>query len=123
MGTMAEMKKDVLAVVCSIPKGRVVTYGAIGRFLTISPRHVAFILAGLSRTEARAVPWHRVVSAGGWLNRDRKAGDRAQERRLQREGVVIENQRLRLQEYEIGVPSLPSGLRGGRVYKSDIEPN
>lgn len=114
---MSQMRNDVIAIVNSIPEGRVCTYGAIARFLTISPRNVAFVLAGLSKEEAKYVPWHRVVSAGGWLNRDRKAGDNKQERRLRKEGVKVTGQRIDLQTYQLAVDSLDSGITGGKIYK------
>ncbi|MCB1137458.1 MAG: MGMT family protein [Leptospiraceae bacterium] len=117
MGAMIEMKKDVLLVVNAVPSGRVVTYGSIAQFLGISPRHVAFILAGLNAQEARTVPWHRVVSAGGWLNRDRKMGDGRQQFELEKEGVTVKNQRLDLQSYQVAIEGLPSGLKGGRIYR------
>ncbi|MCB1170841.1 MAG: MGMT family protein [Leptospiraceae bacterium] len=117
MGALMEMKKDVLLVVKAIPSGRVVTYGSVARFLGISPRHVAFILAGLGAQEARSVPWHRVVSAGGWLNRDRKMGDGRQQFELEKEGVQVHNHRIDLKVHEVSVPELPSGLKGGRIYR------
>ncbi|MEQ8352185.1 MAG: MGMT family protein [Leptospiraceae bacterium] len=113
---MSQMKQDILKVVSSIPEGKVCTYGDIARFLTISPRNVAFALAGMSKEESRRIPWQRVVSAGGWLNRDRKAGDKEQEKRLISEGVRVVDQKVDLAIYAVDVRKLKSGIRGGRFY-------
>ena len=60
MATLSD--DDVLAVVESIPRGRVMTYGDIGEFLgDRGPRSVA---RALSRSGG-GVPWWRVVRAGG----------------------------------------------------------
>ncbi len=108
------MTRDVLQIVRSIPEGRVTTYGSIARFLHISPRNVAFVLAG---SKGKDIPWHRVVSAQGWLNRDRKIGDRKQERRLKKEGIFVENQKVDLDRYGVEAKTLNSGVNGGQIYK------
>jgi methylated-DNA-protein-cysteine methyltransferase-like protein len=116
-GVLSEMKVDVLKIVHAIPVGRVVTYGDVAKFLTVSPRHIAFILAGLSREEARAVPWHRVVAAGGRISRDEKIGDGKQSKRLEAEGIDVKGFRIDLERCGIEVKKLPTGLKGGRIYK------
>src|SRR5512133_1330776 len=52
----------VLTVVERIPKGRVMTYGAIAAYLERGgPRRVGTVLARYGG----GVPWHRVVNAAG----------------------------------------------------------
>ena len=112
---MSEMKSDVLRIVSAIPEGQVTTYGSIARFLTISPRTVAYLLAG----SGNEIPWHRVVSAGGWLNRDRKVGDRKQERKLKAEGITVIGQRVNLDDYGMDARNIPSDVVGGRIYNPE----
>ena len=58
-------KSQVLEVVAAIPEGRVTTYGAIGRYLEVTARQVAFVLARLTDEESEGLPWFRVVAAKG----------------------------------------------------------
>lgn len=56
----------VLAVVASIPRGRVMSYSGIAEYLadawqTRAPRLVGHVMAH----SGGSVPWHRVVQAGG----------------------------------------------------------
>lgn len=53
----------VLRLVESVPKGRVSTYGQIGRIAGIGPRVVGRIMVDWGAT----VPWWRVVNAAGRL--------------------------------------------------------
>jgi methylated-DNA-protein-cysteine methyltransferase related protein len=54
--------EDVLAVVESIPPGRVMSYGAIAEYLGRGgPRQVGSVMSHYGD----AVPWHRVVTAAG----------------------------------------------------------
>ena len=59
------LKSRVIAVVASIPEGRVTTYGAIARRLKVSPREVARVLSSFTPDESAAYPWYRVVAANG----------------------------------------------------------
>jgi methylated-DNA-protein-cysteine methyltransferase related protein len=65
----ARIKTDVLAIVASIPKGKVSTYSSIGEHLDVVPRHVAYILATLEPLEKVMFPWHRVVGNDGDLGK------------------------------------------------------
>lgn len=59
----------VYAIVRTIPKGRVMTYGQIATCLgsTLSPRAVGWALHGCPED----VPWQRVVNASGGFSTDR----------------------------------------------------
>ncbi len=50
-----------------IPRGRVVTYGQLAKFLRVpgGARTVGFAMAGCP--SGHGIPWHRVVGAGGRL--------------------------------------------------------
>jgi methylated-DNA-protein-cysteine methyltransferase-like protein len=84
------IKPRVLAVLATIPEGRVTTYGTIGRYLHITARQVASILATLTPEESERLPWFRVVAANGVVSSTKLgAVGRRQIRRLQSEGVVV----------------------------------
>ena len=79
----------------AIPPGYVRTYGDVSPG---APRLAGYVL---SRTDARAAPWHRVVRADGSLAK----GDR-QRRLLEAEGVPFHNQRVvlasaRLDDFDV----------------------
>jgi len=62
---LSDFSRKVLEVTAGIPKGKVLTYGAIGRMLKTSPRAVG---GALSRNPfVLLVPCHRVVKSDGSL--------------------------------------------------------
>jgi methylated-DNA-protein-cysteine methyltransferase-like protein len=80
----------ILTIVAAIPVGRVTTYGIIARHLHLGPRQVAKVLGGLDAAEAKAVPWFRVVAAGGAISSMKVPGvGRRQIARLKAEGVAV----------------------------------
>jgi methylated-DNA-protein-cysteine methyltransferase related protein len=84
------IKTAVLAVTRAIPPGRVTSFRAVGALLDVVPRHVAYILATLSDEEKALVPWHRVVSDDGALERPKYDGSgRSQAELLAAEGAEI----------------------------------
>ncbi len=78
----------ILAVVDSIPRGCVATYGQVAREAG-APRHARHVGRVLARLSAASpLPWHRVVNASGTISlRGDGAACRAQRRLLRREGV------------------------------------
>lgn len=88
--------ESVRDVVTLIPSGRVTTYGAIADFLSLgSARMVGWALnkAGLIGT---GIPAHRVVNRNGELTGRLAFGDTmAMQRALEREGVQVENDRVK----------------------------
>jgi alkylated DNA nucleotide flippase Atl1 len=82
----------VLGLVERIPRGRVMSYGAIAEYLYAefgrgSARRVGTVMAQYGGP----VPWHRVVSGGGRLPPGHETEAR---RRLEREGVTFRGQRV-----------------------------
>ena len=73
----------VIARVCSIPPGRVTTYGDL---VPGAPRRAGAVLAA---TDDPSVPWQRVVRADGSLAK----GER-QRRLLEAEGVPFRGERV-----------------------------
>ncbi len=88
----------VYRLVKQIPRGRVITYGALAK---------AVRLPGGGRTAGRAmaatptgkgIPWHRVVGAGGkLLIREPYAG--LQRKLLESEGVAISESRVNMKRH------------------------
>lgn len=79
----------ILAVIRTIPRGRVLSYGEVARRAGLRGRArlVGFIL----RTSplADGVPWHRVVNASGRIAARSIADMRRQRELLLREGVHV----------------------------------
>jgi len=97
----------VYRLVKQIPRGRVITYGALAK---------AVRLPGGGRTAGRAmaatprgkgIPWHRVVGAGGrLLIREPYAG--LQRKLLESEGVTLLEFRVDIKRHNWQPPRLPS---------------
>jgi methylated-DNA-protein-cysteine methyltransferase-like protein len=80
------------AVVLTVPRGRVATYGQVsGQVLGSTPRMVGFALAGLP--EDSKLPWHRIVNAAGRISLPPDGPAHAeQRRRLEAEGITFDAQ-------------------------------
>lgn len=79
--------KRIYAVVRRIPRGRVATYGQIAKLAGLPgrARQVGYALHAL--TGVTAVPWQRVVNAGGGISLHPMNGGISQRLLLEREGV------------------------------------
>jgi methylated-DNA-protein-cysteine methyltransferase-like protein len=80
--------ETVYRLVKKIPRGRVTTYGELARALRLpgGARAVGYAMAACPR--GRAIPWQRVVGAGGrLLIREPIAG--LQRRLLESEGIAV----------------------------------
>jgi methylated-DNA-protein-cysteine methyltransferase-like protein len=90
--TPEEYVEAVLSYVERIPPGRVTTYGAIADALAeASGRNSARRVGSIMATHGGAVPWHRVVGAGGRLVPGHENEAR---RRLKAEGVPFRGDRV-----------------------------
>lgn len=87
---LTRLRTRILAIIASIPEGRVTTYGAIARRLKATARQVAFVLARFTPKESATLPWFRIVAANGVIS-TMKLGSvgRRQIARLQAEGVAV----------------------------------
>lgn len=91
----------VYSVVEQIPKGRVATYGQVAALLGIprGARAVGWALRALPSSRQNAVPWHRVVGAGGRISHRGGSGPVVQRRRLRSEGVRFRSGRVDLERH------------------------
>jgi alkylated DNA nucleotide flippase Atl1 len=90
--TPEEYVEAVLAMVESIPPGRVMTYGAIADALADqSGRNSARRVGTIMARHGAGVPWHRVVGANGRLVPGHESEAR---RRLEAEGVPFRSERV-----------------------------
>jgi methylated-DNA-protein-cysteine methyltransferase related protein len=81
--------------VCSIPRGRVSTYGAVARTAGLPGRARQAGFALRVAPEALNLPWHRVVGAGGRIVFPKSSPEhREQARRLSAEGILVQNGRV-----------------------------
>jgi methylated-DNA-protein-cysteine methyltransferase-like protein len=82
-----ERRARILAVVDSIPRGRVASYGQVAREAGL-PRHARLVGRVLSALPAGTrLAWHRVVNSAGRISL--RPGAALQRRRLAREGLVF----------------------------------
>jgi len=93
----------IYAVVRGIPRGRVMTYGAVARRAGLPgrARQVGYALHALP-SKAEDVPWQRVVNAEGRISlADWEGGAGLQRSILEAEGVVFDRRgRIDLACYE-----------------------
>jgi methylated-DNA-protein-cysteine methyltransferase-like protein len=85
-----DARQAILAVVRSIPRGRVTTYGLVAERAGL-PRRARLVGRVLSQLTADSgVPWHRVIGAGGRIAFPLASrASREQRARLAREGVLV----------------------------------
>jgi len=84
-----ERRQRILAVVDSIPRGCVATYGQVAREAGL-PRHARLVGRVLGTLpSATKLPWHRVVNSAGQISVRPGPGASLQARRLKREGVRL----------------------------------
>lgn len=90
--------ESVYRLVKRIPRGRVTTYGELAKALRLpgGARAVGYAMAACPR--GRAIPWQRVVGAGGrLLIREPMAG--LQRRLLESEGIAAEGRTIDMKRH------------------------
>jgi len=94
------MKKSVkiYELLKKIPKGKVTTYGEIGKAVGLHPRTVGIILH--QNPDEKNIPCHRVVNSKGKLASNFAFGGlQGQRTKLEGEGVTVNKDRVDLQKY------------------------
>lgn len=112
--------EQVWALVATLPRARVLTYGQVAALLGAprGARAVGWALRALPEAKAARTPWHRVVGAGGRLSPRRSGHEREQRRRLRAEGVVFIGARVDLALHA----ALAAGC-GGRALTARARPS
>lgn len=88
---MMDYKEKVYSLVKQIPKGKVTTYGAIAKKLSMSPRTVGYALH-VNPYEGK-VPCHRVVNRDGRIAPSFAfGGSEIQKELLEKEGVKFRDE-------------------------------
>jgi methylated-DNA-protein-cysteine methyltransferase related protein len=102
----------VYRLVKQIPRGRVLTYGAVAKALRLpgGARTAGRAMAGCP--SGKGIPWHRVVGAGGkLLIREPYAG--LQRKLLESEGIALTERRLNIKKH-LWTPPGSSRIRATR---------
>jgi methylated-DNA-protein-cysteine methyltransferase-like protein len=98
--TKDKMRKQIVAAIRRIPRGKVSTYGAVAKAAGFpgAARQVVAALRG-----AVALPWQRVLGAGGAI---KLRGDYAFEQRfrLEAEGVTFRGRKVDMKLHEHKFP-------------------
>lgn len=95
---MRDFYKEIYGLVRKIPKGKITTYGAVAKKLNISPRVVGHALH--INPDGINIPCHRVVNRQGRLAmRFAFGGENEQKRRLEKEGIKFESNRVNIKRY------------------------
>ena len=81
-----------------IPKGKVSTYGEIGRVLGGKGQIYRAVGRALNQNPYSKVPCHRVVSSGGELG-GFSSGIKNKIKLLRKEGIEIKNNKIDLKKY------------------------
>lgn len=114
----ARIRDDILQIVSAIPPGNVTTFKEIGSYMTVMPRHVAYILSQLTPEEQEEIAWHRVVGESGKLGKTKyNARGQSQAELLQQETVAVHNGMVAdFKNVFVPVAALKSGVAQGKNY-------
>ena len=95
----------VYKLVKQIPRGRVLTYGAVARALRLKGGARAAGHAMAATPKGRGIPWHRVLGAGGRLL-IREPYASLQRKLLESEGVQMTERRVNMKRHGWTPPKL-----------------
>ena len=95
---MTKFTEEVLDIIKTIPKGKVMTYGQIAAYAgnPRGARQVSRILHSMSATHN--LPWQRVINSKGSISLTGEAGF-VQESMLIDEGINVINRKIDLKKY------------------------
>ncbi len=86
---MNQLSTNIVDIIKNIPKGRVLSYGAVAA-LAGNPRaarQVSWLLK--SQTDKYDLPWHRVISSKGCISIKDAHGYLMQKTLLESEGIIF----------------------------------
>lgn len=92
-----DFKQRVYQIVAAIPRGRVMTYGAVAA--TAGAAWAAWEVGQIAHTGPSDLPWQRVVNKTGGLARGYPGGYDGHKKDLTADGVVVdEDYRVNIEE-------------------------
>ncbi|HVA11522.1 MAG TPA: MGMT family protein [Candidatus Dormibacteraeota bacterium] len=94
----SDFREQVEAIVCQIPRGRVMTYGQLAALC--GNARAARIVGGIAHFGNPSLPWQRVVNKHGGLARGYPGGRSGHKQVLRAEGVDVTD------DYQVDVASL-----------------
>jgi methylated-DNA-protein-cysteine methyltransferase-like protein len=102
MKTSDSIRHIILQQLSSIPKGKICTYGDLAK-LAGYPSHARFVGSVLRHLPKDSqLPWHRVINRQGRISfAEDSEAYKLQRSRLEDEGVVFLNGRVKLATYRI----------------------
>jgi methylated-DNA-protein-cysteine methyltransferase related protein len=100
---MSSAYDQVYAIVCRIPKGKVLTYGLISNLINsrLSAQGVGWAMQALAKNpnkpgkyNATNVPWHRVINSQGKLSTHKNPNilPGLQKKLLEKEGIKFDSE-------------------------------
>lgn len=102
MNDTNELQRQILEVVALIPFGKVATYGQIAKLAGL-PKHARLVGTVLKNLdEGSQLPWHRVINSQGKVSTTNldEHGENRQLKLLKNEGVLLENYKIKLKDYQ-----------------------
>jgi len=97
----------VYSLVKQIPRGRVITYGQLGKLLKLRGGARAAGRAMAASPSGQGIPWHRVIGAGGRIL-PREPHASLQQWLLESEGVGVLERRVDLSKHLWVPPGRPA---------------
>ncbi|MGN1480800.1 MGMT family protein [Porcipelethomonas sp.] len=95
------MKKTVYDYLITIPKGKVVTYGQIAEYL--GDKKLSRVVGNIlhNNPDEYKYPCYKVVDRNGNLSKHFAFGGiEGQKKKLEEEGIIVENYRVDLDKYQ-----------------------
>lgn len=102
MNDTNELQRQILEVVALIPFGKVATYGQIAQLAGL-PKHARLVGTVLKNLdEGSHLPWYRVINSQGKVSTINlnEQGENRQLKLLKNEGVLLENHKIKLKDYQ-----------------------
>lgn len=92
-------RERIFQVIFQIPPGKVATYGQIAELAGL-PRAARLVGTTLKKLPKDSkLPWHRVINASGKISLPMDGGGKKQKSRLESEGIVLLNGKIKLNIY------------------------
>ncbi|MBY5991939.1 MGMT family protein [Ferrimonas balearica] len=99
--TQADNLKRIWSTLEKVPAGKVVSYGQLADLAGLPGRARLAARALRLAPAERALPWFRVIGANGRISIPKESsGYQRQMERLRAEGVMVNNGRVKMSEYQ-----------------------